>query len=231
MSNEKYVQFIGNCPSNVNKDAKYTVRLERGEYVVGIYYLSNDGELWYPSSANHPDLVEMVNNVKNHFTGNPGGAFYINEYKQVLVPVIGEGKEYYLAGEYRHPLEFEFEGKILSGNAKDLDGKLINPGDVWVGPHPGIPYVLKAGGRDIYYIYLVRPQVKKQVRLSNCIGSEEAEKVALEIAQFEGRAGGRFYVNEFCQMFTPKTGDGNLEYIYIGKIKNLRNWFPKLCIK
>ena len=100
MSNEKYVQFIGNCPSNVNKDAKYTVRLERGEYVVGIYYLSNDGELWYPSSANHPDLVEMVNNIKNHFAGSPGGAFYINEYKQVLVPVIGEEKDYYIAGEY-----------------------------------------------------------------------------------------------------------------------------------
>ena len=32
MSNKKYVQFIGNCPSNVNRDAKYTVRFEKGEY-------------------------------------------------------------------------------------------------------------------------------------------------------------------------------------------------------
>ena len=230
MSNKKYVQFIGNCPSNVNKDAKYTVRLERGEYVVGIYYLSNDGELWYPSSANHPDLVEMVNNIKNHFAGSPGGAFYINEYKQVLVPVIGEEKDYYLAGEYRHPLEFEFEGKILSGDAKDLNGRRIRPGDVWVGPHPGIPYTLKAGGKDIYYKYRVRPNVEKKVCLSDHI-NKEAEKVALEIAQLKGAAGGRFYVNEFCQMFTPKTGDGSLEYIYLGKIKNLRNWFPKPCIK
>ena len=227
MSNKKYVQFIGNCPSNVNRDAKYTVRFEKGEYVVGIYYLSDDGELWYPSNANHPDLVEMVNDVKTHFSGSPGGAFYINEYKQVLVPVKGEEKDYYLAGEYDQPLEFEFEGKILSGNAKDLEGKSINPGDIWVGPHPGISYVLKAGARDISYKYWIRPRVEKEVRLTDCIDIKEAEKVALEIARFKGTDGGRFYINEFCQIFTPKTGDRGLNYIYIGKITDLRYWFPK----
>ena len=226
MGNEKYVRFLGNCPSNVNKDAKYTVRLEWGEYVVGIYYRSTEGELWYPSNVDHPDLVEMVNNIKTRFSGSPGGAFYINEYQQVLVPVIGEEKDYYLAGEYNQPLEFEFEGKILSGDAKDLDGKPINPGDVWVGPHPGIPYVLRAGGKDIYYKYWVRPRVEKEVHLSDCIG-KEAEKVALEIARLKGAAGGRFYVNEFCQMFTPRTGDSGLNYIYLGKITDLRYWFPK----
>jgi len=227
MGNEKYVRFLGNCPSNVNRDAKYSVRIERGEYVVGLFYRSTEGELWYPSNADHPDLVEMVNNVKTSFTGNPGGAFYVNEYRQVLVPVVGEEREYYLAGEYDPPLEFEFEGKILSGNAKDLDGKPINPGDVWVGPHPGIPYVLKAGGKDICYKYWVRPQVEKEVRLSICIGSEEAEKVASEITRLKGAAGGRVYINEFCQMFTPNTGDSGLNYISLGKIADLQYWFPK----
>lgn len=227
MDNEKYVRFQGNCPSNVNRDAKYSVKIGRGEYVVGLFYRSADGEFWYPSNGDHPDLVEMVNNVKISFTGSPGGAFYVNEYRQVLVPVVGEEREYYLAGEYDPPLEFEFEGKILSGNAKDLDGKSINPGDVWVGPHPGIPYVLKAGGKDICYKYWVRPRVEKEVRLSGCIGSKEAEKVALEIARLKGAAGGRFYINEFCQMFTPNTSDSGLNYIYLGKITDLKYWFPK----
>jgi hypothetical protein len=230
MDNEKYVRFLGNCPSNVNRDAKYSVKIERGEYVVGLFYRSTEGELWYPSNADHPDLVEMVNNVKTRFSGSPGGAFYVNEYRQVLVPVIGEERDYYLAGEYDPPLEFEFEGKILSGNAKDLDGKPINPGDVWVGPHPGIPYVLKAGGRDISYKYWDRPNVEKVVRLSDCIG-QEAEKVALEIARLKGAAGGRFFINEFCQMFTPITGDRGLNYIYLGKITDLKYWFPKPHIK
>ena len=64
MANQEMVRFNGNCPSNVNKDAKYTVKLEQGEYVVGIFYRSSDGELWYPTSGNHPELVEMVNKVK-----------------------------------------------------------------------------------------------------------------------------------------------------------------------
>jgi hypothetical protein len=63
--------------------------------------------------------------------------------------------------------------------------------------------------------------------LSGCIGSKEAEKVALEIARLKGAAGGRFYINEFCQMFTPNTGDRGLYYIYLGKITDLKYWFPK----
>jgi hypothetical protein len=224
---KQFVQFTGNCPSNVNKDAKYTVRLEKGEYVVGIYYVSSDGELWYPSSGDHPGLVEMVNDVKKYYSGSPGGAFYINEYKQVIVPVQGEESDYYFAGEYNNPLEFEFEGKKISGDAKDLDGKKIHPGDVWVGPHPGIPYVLKAGGKDIQYEYWVRPKVKKRVRLSDHVDNKTAEIIARDIAQIKGAAGGRFYVNEFCQMFAPKGSSGILEYVYIGKIEDLSNWFPK----
>ncbi len=223
-----YSRFLGNCPSNVNRDAKYSVRRGKGrsEYVVGLFYRSTEGELWYPSNEDHPDLVEMVNDVKINVTGSPGGTFYVNEYRQVLVPVSGEEKDYYLAGEYDPPLEFEFEDNILSGNAKDLDGKPINPGDVWVGPHPGIPYVLKAGGKDISYISCIRPRVKKEVRLSDSIG-KEAEKIALKIARFKGAAGGRFYINEFCQLFAPINDDSGLNYRYIGKITSLRYWFPK----
>ena len=223
----EYAPFIGNCPSNVNKDAKYTVRWEKGEHVVGIYYESSDGELWYPSSVDHPNLVDMVNDVKSHFSGSPGGAFYINEYNQVIVPVQGEESDYYFAGEYNHPLEFEFEGKLLSGDAKDLDGNKINQGDLWVGPHPGIPYVLKAGGKDIQYEYWVRPKVKKRVLLSDHVDSKTAEIIAREIGQIKGFAGGRFYINEFCQMFAPIGNSNKLEYVYIGKMEDLNNWFPK----
>ena len=226
MSSLEIVRFEGNCPTNVSKDAKYTVRLEDGDYVVGLFFRSADGELWYPSNGEHPELVNMVNKVKNQYSGNPGGAFYINEYGQVIVPVAGEEKDYYLAGEYNNPIEFEFEGKILSGDAKDLEGNPLKPGDTWVGPHPGIPYVLKAGGKDIYYKCWVRPRVEKEVKLSDCIG-KEAEKVASKIASLKGAAGGRFYVNEYCQIFAPKTSEQGFEYIYIDKIEDLDYWFPK----
>ena len=225
MVKEEYIHYEGNCPNNVNKDAKYIVRFEDGEYVVGIYYRSVESELWYPTSKEHPNLVKMVNQIKTHFSGSPGGAFYINEYKQVIVPVQGDEK-YYLSGEYNSPLEFEFEGKILSGDAKDFGGKQIKPSDPWVGPHHGIPYVLKAGGKDISYKYWLRPNVEKTEYLSNFIG-KEAEKVSIKIANIKGSVGGRFYINEFCQLFTPKTDDQGLDYIYIGKIDDLNKWFPK----
>lgn len=219
--------FVGNCPSNVSKDAKYKIRLENREHVVGLFYRSADGELWYPSSNAHPELVNMVNELKIAKAGAPGGAFYINEYGQVIVPVVGEDKDYYLAGEYTTPLEFEFEGKILSGDAKDLEGKPLKPGDRWVGPHPGIPYVLKAGGTDIYYRCWVRPRVEREVRLSDSLGTEAAKGVAATIADIRGRDGGRFYINEFRQMFTPKEGEAGLDYVYIGKVNDLSLWFPK----
>ncbi len=72
------------------------------------------------------------------FNINRFSSFYINEYKQVVVPAVGS-EDYFLAGEYRKPLRFEFEGKIISGEAVDLEGHPLSPGDTWVGPHPGIP--------------------------------------------------------------------------------------------
>lgn len=222
----EFIRFRGNCPTNVSRDAKYSVRYEEGDYVVGVVYRSDEGEIWYPISGEHPDLVEMVNAIKVHYNGQPGGAFYINEYKQVIVPAGGNG-EYYLAGEYEQELKFELEGKIFSGSGLTPDGKQMQPGDKWEGIHPGIPYTLAASGKDIYFRYEARPRVEKEERLSRVIGKTKAAAVAKMIADVKGKSGGRFYINEFRQMFTPKDGEYGVEYIYIGKLEDMKNWFPK----
>jgi hypothetical protein len=222
---DQFIRFVGNCPGNVSKDARYSVRYEKGQYVVGLFYRSTDGELWYPTSSSHPELVETINEIKIHFNGAPGGTFYINEYKQVLVPV-GEAAIYYYAGEYSAPLTFEFEGQIISGEALDQDRNPLHPGAPWTGPHPGIPYVLKAGGNDVYYRYMVRPGVQKEIRLSKCIGVEEAKGIGQELSKHKGYHGGRFYVNEFANAFAPIEGHYGLEYVFLKKIE-LANWFPK----
>ena len=72
------------------------------------------------------------------------------KHKQVIVPV-GDAAQYYLAGTYDEPLRFEFEGKTISGEPVNLNGKPLQPGDTWTGPHAGIPYVLTAAGDDVYY--------------------------------------------------------------------------------
>ncbi len=216
-----FVRFVGNCPANVNQDAKYSVRYQNGAHVVGLVYHAPNDERWYPTSSSHPELVKMVNQIKSYYNGTPGGSFYINEYKQVLVPA-GDQVEYYYAGEYSAPLTFEFEGHIISGEAVDENGSPLQPGARWTGPHPGIPYVLKPGGKDIYYRYMPHPAVKKEVRLSKVIGADRARRVALEFARYKGDNGGRFYVNEFGSVFAPS----GLEYIFLGKL-DYDHWFPK----
>lgn len=225
-SDKEYVRFEGNCPRNVSKDAKYSVQYYEGKYVVGLVYRTAYREEWRPVNEDHPELVDMVNEVKTRYGGRPGGAFYINEYGQVIVPATGE-RDYYLAGEYRQPLEFEFEGHTLSGNAVGLDGLALQPGATWEGPHPGVPYVLKAGAQDIYYRSEPRPRVTKEVRLSDFQSPNIVRQVCQMISRVKGHQGGRFYINEFQQLFAPVNKATGLEYIYIGRLGSLAQWFPK----
>ena len=124
--------------------------------------------------------------------------------------------------------KFEFEGKIISGEPVDLDGNSISPGDDWYGPHVGIPYVLCAGGNDIRYKIRPRPNVIKEIKLSNVIGKESAKSVAEKIRSLKGYEGGKFYVNELCSIFAPIQADEELKYVYIGKL-DLQQWFPAPC--
>jgi hypothetical protein len=167
----------------------------------------------------------MVNEVKVSMGGAPNGAFYINEYKQVIVPV-GEKSDYYLAGTYDGDLRFNFEGKTLSGEAVDLEGNPLSPGDTWVGPRPGIPYTLCAGGKDIKYTVSPRPNVQREILLSRAIGRDDAVKVASRVAAFKGYTGGRFYINEWRVIFAPIAQDSDWRYVFIGQLDLDDPWFP-----
>lgn len=107
----------------------------------------------------------------------------------------------------------------------DLDGKALRPGDTWAGPHAGIPYVLVAGGNDVYYRTFPRANVEKRVKLSVERGKSAAEQIARLLSTFKGSGGGRFYVNEFSSVFSPINGTDSLQYLYIGQI-DLGSWFP-----
>lgn len=218
--------FQGNCGGNVNRDAKYHVRSSKRNLVVTIVYQTDEDERWYPTTDEHPELVRMVNDVKTSNGDAPNGSFYINEYKQVVVPVLSTGL-YYLAGKYEQPLRFTFEGHTLSGEPFDLDGNPLSPGDQWVGPHPGIGYVLSPKrGMDIRYTICPRPNVEKDILLTKTIGREAAQFTIEQVRAVKGFAGGRFYVNEFCSMFAPLEEGEGLRYVYLGKL-DLSAWYPE----
>jgi hypothetical protein len=217
--------FIGNQPRNVARDAKYALRWVDGALRVSLVYRADDEE-WLAATREHSELVEIVDAVKKEIGGGSGGPFYINEYRQVIVPV-GSGSSYWLAGEYTGRLEFEFEGHILSGDGKGLDGRRLFSGERWEGPHPGIPYVASASGDDIYYEMSPRPNVTKKVRLSTVAGQFRARAVARQVTDAKGGSG-RFYVNEFHHIFAPQGGTMPLRYVYVGTLDIEGGWFPKL---
>jgi hypothetical protein len=209
------VIYPGLVPSNVSKDAKYSVVTGDGGWVVRLTYRISSREQALLATDDHGPLVEMVNKVKQEINGQPGGAFYINEFNAVLVPA---GNEYWFAGIYPPLLEFDFDGPTISPIAPDD----LQPGDAWIGPHVGIPYTLMAGGNDIRY-HVKTGRIQKEYRLSD-YGEAAAADLAGRLARVKGRSGGRIYINECREFFTPPP-DGGVDHVYLGHLGE-DAWFP-----
>lgn len=231
--------YRGLWPQNVNKLAKYTVSFVDGQWRVTVGFDVGDGLRFLAIEGGETGVAKLVNEVKNAAANQPGGAFYINEYRHILVPVkAGATSEYYYAGRAEDDFVFDFEGKPLTTRPVNADGQPLRPGEKWYGPRPGIPYVLAAGGNDIYYESpaltetsppTVRPNMTRKVQLSKVVGDRGTVLAAIKpIADLRGHQGGRFYVNEHQAIFTPvAAGDGNgLDYVYCGQIDRSA-WFPE----
>jgi hypothetical protein len=235
--------YRGVWPQNVSKLAKYAVRFQDRIWQVTVIYDAGEGLQYLAVEGATSELAERVNAIKMAVSGQPGGPFYINEYRHVIVPVAaassdGTNSHYYFAGRLEADLRFEFEDKPLSTRPVDSAGNPLTPGDHWLGPRPGIPYVLAAGAADIYYETpalteadppAVRPRMTRKVLLSKILGNRAAIAHAVRpVSAQRGHAGGRFYVNEHGAIFTPvAAGDGNgIDYLYCGQI-DLETWFPE----
>lgn len=224
-------KYTGNCPESVKKDAKYHIRVEGNEYVVGITYTTDSGEYWTPTTTEHPELVAMVNRIKDEFNAQKGGAFYINEYRQVIVPTT-EG--YFCAGEYHKILTFTLKNFAddvdveISGKPRGLDGNKLKLGETWEGCLMGIPYILTAGGNDIRFEIKLSETHFRKVLLSRATNPAAARALARRLSRTIGNdQGGRFYINDQREMFKPITENGWVKYIYIGKLQEDDPWFPK----
>ena len=210
-------RYTGAPPSNVSKEAKYSVVSGTNADNIRLVYRVSDYERELLTTSSHPDLAAMVNAVKIELRGTPRGAFYINEYGDVLVP-DGLGGAYW-AGHYDKRLEFEYEGRTLSASAPSG----LQPGDTWPGPHVGIRYVLAAGGGDVKY-KTKSGTTETTVLLSRQVGAEPAGRLARRLAALMGGSGGRFYVNEAGEMFSPGRAPDGVGALYLGHIDD-DQWF------
>ena len=200
--------YPGLAPSNVSKDAKYSIRSGREGYEVQLLYRVSSRERALLAHDGHQELVAMVNKVKKQVAGAPGGAFYINEFSDVLVP----GPDgCYFAGIYEDVLEFDFDGVAVSPAATGLQ-----PGEEWTGPHVGIRYTLMAGGKDIKY-ELKDGRATREHRLSDTAGEVAAQNLAKRLAAVKGSGGGRIYINECGNFFSPPP-DGGIDHVFLGSL-------------
>lgn len=207
--------FAGNPPSNVSTDAKYRVTAD-GQ--VRLVYRIDARTRELLTTSAHPKLVRIVNEAKRELHGAEAGIFYINEYSDVLVP-DGAGAAYW-AGSYDGTLEFAFEDGVLGPKAP----KGLLPGANWDGPHPGVAYVLRAGGADIRYERHLSATRTQEVRLSDEVGASQARETAARIATWKGHQGGRFYINERRELFGPVAANDYARFVYFGSLDD-SPWF------
>ena len=234
--------YSGLWPSNVARAAKYAVRFVQGEWKVTVLYESGVGECFLAVDGDQTELVAKVNHIKETCSSSPGGVFYLNEFRHILVPVPhqvtdGTKAHVYCAGRFAGILSFHFEGVALDTAPIRRDGTPMNPGDEWIGPRPGVAYKLAAGGNDIFFESpglseedspKVRPGVSRKVKLSRILPDKDrVAQACTPVKKLRGHQGGRFYVNEHGAMFTPTSeNSGEIKYIYCGRI-DLDCWFPE----
>ena len=218
-------RYQGYVPSNVARDAKYSIKHDLdGVMKVHLIYRSGPRERALLSTDLHPQLVNMVNEVKREVQGAAGGVFYINEFRHVLVKTAD--RECYYAGSFPDsdpPLSFRYDDTREVSADPDPD---LEPGDLWPGPHAGIKYKVTAGGEDISYEHEEQPRRWREYRLSDYGTAGQVRSLMARLVAHKGAHGGRIYVNEERAIFAPVPDEGGeLAYIYLGRLEPDDPWF------
>lgn len=211
-------RYPGNTPRRIGKSAHYTVTAD-GD--VRLRYQLGRKAHTLLTARDHPDLVRQVNDAKRAGGSSGGGAFYINEFRHVLVPVGSGGSVTTLyGGTYSRDLEFDFEGMLITARV----GEHVPRGGIWKGPLVGIRYTVTADCRDVYYERESRPGVMERTYLTDFANERRVETMLATFRNVK-RGGGRLYVNEAGAMFGPVGDDlRDLRYYYFGQI-DMSEWF------
>jgi mRNA-degrading endonuclease RelE of RelBE toxin-antitoxin system len=215
--NERMCPYNGNTAKAIGKDARYTVKLNN---TIQLTYSVNSAERALLTTDGHSDLVSLVNAAKLQGGASQfGGAFFINEYRHILVPT--QSGSVLFAGIYTRDLEFVFDNSLVSPVARSG----IRPGVVWPGPHVGMKYVLAAGAADIRYDLTTENGTTRRVQLSQFYSQGELTEL---LAMFRAvkPAGGAIYINEARECFAPVEGQQGYERLYIGHLGS-KPWFPE----
>lgn len=217
------LRYTGPSPSNASKDAKYSVvspSADSGsaEDEIRLIHWVGRRKFLLLTTSQHPELATKINEAKIELNRQSRGTFYINEFGDVLVP--GGSGGCYWVDHYDKNLEFNYESTTLSPKAPPG----LQPGEIWPGPHVGIRYILSARDQDIEYIRHDSQVEKRIVLLSEEVGAEAAGHLVRRLISIMGHSGGRFYVNERGELFSPGRAPDGVGAVYLGNLDDVL-WF------
>lgn len=228
MSDSNNFTFYPCSPKEWNGRYKIT---KSNENVFHLKYNQNLGQ-WWPTinfvdgfdtgycpavdMGNLRELANSVNSVKNTYHFSDGGSFLINEFGQVIVPTIGDGRV--LVGEIDGKILFE---NVFNGGIIDLsDTNALSFGDPWTLPYIGIPYNYDPNGGILFQ--------EKKGSFREFATKQDSD---LNNKLYRIRNGDycRFIVNPWGVVLTKKPPylyGGQWESAYVGNI-NYNMWFDK----
>ena len=164
------------------------------------------------ADAGVSEMVEAINEAKSEKTGSRGGAFHINEYGQVLVP-IAHSQDKYLVGELTGYPEFVDPRSGRHFNLAVPHG--AKAGEAWDLPYVGMPFKFNADG-----------QVSRKRAIGDILEKESPlrhdSSLAAKLSKIRS-TGGRLIVNLHGVVLTKLDGE---KPVFVGEI-DPNKWFTK----
>jgi len=209
------VEWFGRYRRIEGRQSVFHVRVDN---TVDLLWRDGPDELVCPAEMT-PDLVGLamaVNRVKRRYTGRAGGAFIINEFRQVICPVADFSEDRYYVGDCSGaPVFIDPRGFRFTLD----DDRRLQPGDLWDRPYVGVPYNLSARGQ-VYFP--VRSGIDTE-----CMRPPEQDATliaALRHIRFGEPA--RFIVNPHGIALTKVCQGGVWQPVYVGRL-DYQLWFER----
>jgi hypothetical protein len=221
------------CPG---RDSRFTLRRNAAAGDDWWVHYEAPGKIFIPADDPHPDLVNLVNGLKEAEGNAPGGGFSINEHSQVIARMTAP------AG---YPQSAIHVVDISSGAVQEysetitFQGGELDPtvepeeGEPWPGPRCGTTYTFAAARNPkppSHNFDEVWTEIEGHISLLSTHASAipyppNSGPLAAFLSALRRQLpqGGRFRVNEHCRAFTAN------ENSFIGVVP-LASWFPALTV-
>lgn len=164
----------------------------------------------------HPEIESQIPD---------GGPFFVNEWKQVLKPVLGEEgyRDVLYLGEFPDlHFRFQFRGRIFDNGISEG----LEPGDGWQQQEVGMMYQYDLS-KHLISREIISWEDFAAVHQKETLDSPPDRLLDAFARARPGRRAGRFYVNEHGIVFLPAADEADMP-VFVGRIDVERDpWFDK----